>query len=65
MSCKNIHPLTVVMKGNISDIDQHHVLHQTVNMFYSAVKLAILTCGSMGVSLFCSASSGQWRNCRL
>ncbi len=39
MSYKKIHPLTVVMKGKISYIDQN-VLHQAVNMFFSAVKLA-------------------------
>ncbi len=38
-------PLTVVMKGKISYIDQNNFLHQAVNMFFSAVKLAILTWG--------------------
>jgi len=42
------------MKGKISNIDQNRFFHQTVNMFYSAVKLGILTCGSMGLTLFCS-----------
>jgi len=49
------------MKGKISDIDQNTFVHQ----FISAVKLVILTWRSMGLSLFCSASSGQWRNCSL
>ncbi len=31
------------MKGKISYIDQNHVLHQAVNVFFSAVKLGILT----------------------
>ncbi len=31
------------MKGKISDIDQNHFLYQAVNMFFSAVKLGILT----------------------
>ncbi len=43
MSNKKIHLLAVVMKGKISDIDQNHFLYQAVNMFFSAVKLGILT----------------------
>ncbi len=35
MSSKKIHPLTVVMKGKISYIDQNNFLHQVVNMFFS------------------------------
>ncbi len=35
--------ITVVMKGKISYIDQNIFLHQAVIMFFSAVKLGILT----------------------
>ncbi len=46
MSSKKIHPLTVVMKGKISYIDQNNFLQQALNMFFfSAVKLDILTWG--------------------
>ncbi len=38
-------PLTVVMKGKISDLDQNHFLYQTVNILSSAVKFGILTWG--------------------
>ncbi len=37
------------MKGKISYIDQNHFLHQAVNMFFSAVKLGILTWGVYGI----------------
>ncbi len=37
------------MKGKISFIDQNHFLHQAVNMFFSAVKLGILTWGVYGI----------------
>ncbi len=40
---KKFTPLTVVMKGKISYIDQNLFLNQAVNMFFSAVKLGILT----------------------
>ena len=40
---------TVVMKGEISFTDQNRCLYQTVNMFISAVKLDILTWGSVGI----------------
>jgi len=53
---KKIHPITVVMKGKISYIDQNHFLNQAVNMFFSAVKF-------MGFTPFCSqASNGQLTN---
>ena len=51
MSYKKIHPRTVVMKGEVSYKDQNHFLYQTVNMFISAVKLVILTWGSMEIDL--------------
>ncbi len=61
---KKFTPLTVVMKGEISYIDQNHFLHQAVNMFFSAVKLGILTWGVYGIdSLLQPASSGQSMNC--
>ncbi len=51
------------MKGKISYIDQNHFLHQAVNMFFSAVKLGILTWGVYGIdSLLQPASSGQSMN---
>ncbi len=37
------------MKGKISYIDQNHFLHQAVNMFFSDVKLGILTWGVYGI----------------
>ena len=37
------------MKGEISCRDQNRFLYQAVNMFISAVKLGILTWGSMGI----------------
>ena len=37
------------MKGEISYRDQNRFLYQAVNMFISAVKLGILTWGSMGI----------------
>ncbi len=64
MSYTKIHPLTVVMKGKISYIDQNNFLHQAVNMFFSAVKLGILTWGVYEIdSLLQPASSGQSMNC--
>jgi len=51
MSYKKIHPLTVVMKGKIIFVDQNHNLYQAMNIFFSAVKLGILTWGLMR---FCS-----------
>ncbi len=64
MSYKKIHPLTVVTKGKISYIDQNHFLYQAVNIFFSAVKLGILTWGVYGIdSLLEPASSGQSMNC--
>ncbi len=61
---KTFTPITVVMKGKISYIDQNHFLHQAVNMFFSAVKLGILTWGVYGIdSLLQPASSGQSMNC--
>ena len=52
------------MKGKISFIDQNHFLNQAVNMFFSAVKLGILTWGVYGTdSLLQPASSGQSMNC--
>ncbi len=63
MSYKKCTPLTVVMKGKISYIDQNHFLHQAVNMFFSAVKLGILTWGVYGIdSLLLPASSSQSMN---
>ncbi len=51
------------MKGNSSYIDQIF-LHQAVNMFFSAVKLGILTWGDYGIdSILLPASSGQSMNC--
>ena len=51
------------MKGKISYIDQNHFLNQAVNMFFSAVKLGILTWGVYGNdSLLQPASSGQSMN---
>lgn len=51
------------MKGKISYIDQNHFLNQAVNMFFSAVKLGILTWGVYGTdSLLQPASSGQLTN---
>ncbi len=48
------------MKGKISYIDQNNFLNQAVNMFFSAVKLGILTWGVYGIdSLLQPASSGQ------
>jgi len=44
------------MKGKISYTDQNHFLHQAVNISFSAIKLAILTWVSMGLTLFCSWS---------
>ncbi len=63
MSNKTIHPLTVVIKGKISYIDQKHFLYQAVNLFFSAVKLGILTWGVHGTLAFAAASSGQSTNC--
>ncbi len=63
---KKITPLTVVMKGKISDIDQNIFLHQVVNMLFSAVKLGILTWGggggSMGLTPFWSRppAASRW-----
>ena len=51
-------------EGEISSRDQKHFLYQPVNMFISAVKLGILTCGSMETeSVLEPASSGHWINC--
>ncbi len=51
------------MKGKISYIDQNNFLNQAVNIFFSAVKLGILTWGVNGVdSLLQPASSGQSMN---
>ncbi len=51
------------MKGKNNDIDQNHFLYQAVNMFFSAVKLGILTWGVYGTdSLLQPASSGQSMN---
>ncbi len=44
-----MHPLTVAMKGKITYIDQNIFWHQAVNMFFSAVKLGILTWGGGGL----------------
>ncbi len=46
------------MKGKISCIDQNIFLQQAVNMFFSAVKLDILTWVVYGID-----SSGQSVNC--
>ncbi len=54
MSYKKIHPLTVVMKGKISYIDQNHFLNQAVNMFSSVVKLDILPWGGFQHNLHLS-----------
>ena len=52
------------MKGEISYRDLNRFLYQAVNMFISAVKLGILTWGSIWIdSLLEPASSGQSRNC--
>ncbi len=56
MSYKNIHLLTFVTKGKISNIDQNHFLYQFINMFFSAVKLCILTLEVMGLTPFRSQS---------
>ena len=54
------------MKGKISCIDQSHIESQAVNMFFSAVKLVILTWGRYRFdSLLQPASSGQSMNCSL
>ncbi len=64
MSYKIIHPLTVVMKGKISYIDQNRFLRQAVNMFFSAVKWGILTWGVYGIDTpLQPASSSQLMNC--
>ncbi len=61
---KKITPLTVVMKGKVSYIDQNHFLYQAVNILFSTVKLGILTWGVYGIdSLLEPASSGQSMNC--
>ncbi len=63
MSYKKIPPLTVVRKGKISDIDQNIFLYQTVNVFFSAVKLGILTWGGGGGGgIYGTDSSGQSMN---
>ena len=54
-------PHTVVMKGEISFRDQICCLYQAVNMLISAVKLDILTGGSMEIDS--PASCGHSRNC--
>ncbi len=63
-SKKNHPPPTVVMKGKMTDIDKNIVLNQAVNIFFSAVKLGILTWEVYGTdSLLEPASSGQSMNC--
>ncbi len=58
-----VRSLTVVMKGKISYTDQNIFFNQVVNMFFSAVKLGILTWGVYGIdSLLRPASSGQSMN---
>ncbi len=44
---KNSPPLTVVMKGKISYIDQNHFLHQDVNMFFFCCKVGHFNMGSL------------------
>ncbi len=56
-------PPTVVMKGEISDIDQNPVLHQVINIRVSAVKLGILTWGGGGVVYETDSFGGQSMNC--
>ncbi len=62
MSYKKVHPPhTVVMKGKINYIDQNIFLHRAVYIFFSAVKLGILTQGVYGInSLLQSAASGHF-----
>ncbi len=63
MSYKKIHPLTVVMKGKISYIDQNHFLHQAVNIFFCC-KVGHFNIEVYGIdSLLEPASSGQSMNC--
>ncbi len=51
------------MKGKICYIDQNNFLHQAVNVFFSAVKLGILTWGVYGIdSIMQSAFSGHSMN---
>uniref|UniRef100_A0A8C2D121 ATP-binding cassette, sub-family G (WHITE), member 2a n=1 Tax=Cyprinus carpio TaxID=7962 RepID=A0A8C2D121_CYPCA len=51
------------MKGKINYIDQNIFLNQAVNMFFSAVKLGILTWGVYGIDFLLQlASSGQLMN---
>ncbi len=50
-------PLTVAMKGIISYIDQNNFLYQTVNMFFSAVKLGIITWGGGGGGGVCDGKN--------
>ncbi len=51
------------MKGKIIYIEQNNFFNQAVNMFFSAVKLGILTWGVYGIdSLLQPASSGQLKN---
>ncbi len=61
---RKIHPLTVVMKSEISYIDQNLFLNQAVNVFFLLfVTLGILTWGVYGIdSLWSPASSGQSTN---
>ncbi len=49
---------------DIPNIDQNHVLYQAVNIFFSAVKLGILTWEVYGTDILLEpASSGQSMNC--
>ncbi len=47
------------MKGKISYIDQNLFLHQAVNMFFSTVKLGILTWGVYGIDSLLQPASLQ------
>ncbi len=44
---KKLPPLTVVMKGKISNIDQNNFLHQAVNMFFFSCKVGHFNMGSL------------------
>ncbi len=48
MSYKKLHPLTVIMKGKISNIDQNPFLYQTVNILFFCCKVGHFNMGGGG-----------------
>ncbi len=61
---KKFTPLTVVMKGKFSYIDQNHFLYQAVKIFFFCYKLGHFTWGVYGIDSFLEpASSSQSMNC--